>query len=386
MSLSRFSRLAPISATILAASACSSSRDVATPPRLDSPDSGAVVTRTGDVNGVGGVANDARTPNELGRIPVLEYHVIGGKEGMFTRPVAKFRADLELLYARGYRPVTVAQLLDKSIDLPRGLSPVVFTFDDASPSQFRWIKQGDKRVLDDTSALGIWRAFQRMHNDWGSRATFCLLSGAAAGRSLFGDKGIEGQESAWRFEKVRELAKEGFELCDHTLWHATLSHYPAPVVQEQIARGAMAIDSAIPGYRVRTFALPLGVWPKDRSLAQRGEWTDKKSGRTVRYAFDAILEVAGGPSRSPHDPAFNPLSIPRTIVAGNALESTLDALDKGGNRYVSDGDPHAVAQPPATVAKNVAPQSAASQHAGGSAALSSGSAHKGKRARGLQQR
>ncbi len=362
MSLFRFSLVS--GAALAFAAACSPSRDLSTPPSPQDEAASPAVVSGGDV----AAAAKLRVPNELGRIPVLEYHVIGGREGQYTRPAALFRADLELLYSRGYRPISVAQMLDKNIDLPAGLSPVVFTFDDASPSQFRWVKKGDQRVLDDTSALGIWRAFQRTHHDWESRATFCLLSGAAAGRSFFGDKGIDGQESAWRFEKLRELSRAGFELCDHTLWHATLSRYPSSVVQEQIARGAMAIDSAIPGYKVRTFALPLGVWPKDRSLAKRGAWTDPKSGRAVRYDFDAILEVAGGPSRSPFDTAFNPLSIPRTIVTGNALTNVLDALDRNGNRYVSDGDPHQVARLPNVVATGGAESPKPSHEAKGTSA------------------
>src|SRR3712207_8769369 len=57
---------------------------------------------------------------------------------------------------------------------------------------------------------------------------------------------------------------QGLEICNHTLWHAQLSKYPDAFVQEQIARGQMGIDSAVPGYKVRTFALPQGLWPKDR--------------------------------------------------------------------------------------------------------------------------
>ena len=285
-----------------------------------------------------------RTPYELGRIPVLEYHVIGGTPALFTRTAAQFRNDLELLYDRGYRPVSVSDLVDKQLDLPAGLSPVVFTFDDASPGQFRWIQRAGKREVDDTSAIGIWRSFQRQHTDWKSRGTFCLLSGAKAGHNFFGDKGIEGQLSEWRFEKVRELASAGFELCDHTLWHARLDRYPDAQVQEQIARGVLAIDSAVPGYRVRTFALPLGVWPKHRELATGGSWRDSRSKREVRYAFDAVLMVAGGPSRSPHDVAFDPHRIPRTIVTGDALRVLLDRLDATGERYVSDGNPATVAR------------------------------------------
>jgi peptidoglycan/xylan/chitin deacetylase (PgdA/CDA1 family) len=278
-----------------------------------------------------------RTPNELGRIPILEYHLIGDTEGRWQRERSRFRRDLELLYERGYRPVSVADLVDGRINLPAGLSPVVFTFDDASPSQFRYVEEPDGSLtIDSTSALGIWLSFASSHPGWENRATFCVLSGAEAGRSFFGNKGIEGQKTEWRFRKIRDLADLGFELCNHTLWHANLAKYDDAVVQEQIARGVMAIDSAVPGYRVRTLALPLGVWPKNRELAVRGSWRDPKGGREIAYRFDAVLEVAGYPVASPSSPAFTPLSLDRVQVFGDQLERTLDQLER--TRYVSAGN------------------------------------------------
>jgi len=292
-------------------------------------------------------ADKARIPNELGRIPVVEYHLIDTADGRYARERSRFARDLELIYSRGYRPVSISQLLDRKIDLPKGLSPVVFVFDDASPSQFRYIEKNGQLEIDPVSGIGIWNKFRQTHPDWANNAVFCMLSGAAAGRSLFGDKGIEGQKSEWRFKKVQYLRDQGFELCNHTLWHANLSKYSDAVVQEQIARGQMAIDSALPGYKVRTFALPLGVWPKNRALAKSGSWTDPKTKKVARYDNEAILEVSGGPTVSPYDPAFNPLSIKRIEIFGNQLEQTLDRLDKNASRYVSDGDPNAVAKPPA---------------------------------------
>ena len=109
---------------------------------------------------------------------------------------------------------------------------------------------------------------------------FCMLNGGAAGHNFFGDgPKFDGQKKEWRFQKVKWLADKGFELCDHTLWHMKLSKYPDAVVQEQIARNAMGIDSAVPGYKIRTMALPYGLWPKNRQLAWQGSWTDPKTGR-----------------------------------------------------------------------------------------------------------
>ncbi|HVZ76592.1 MAG TPA: polysaccharide deacetylase family protein [Gemmatimonadaceae bacterium] len=284
-------------------------------------------------------------PNRMGRIPILEYHLISDHESRWGRDWRNFRRDLEMLYARGYRPITVAQLVDGKFDIPPGTSPVVFTFDDASPSQFRYVERNGQLEIDSTSAVGIWLAFHREHPDWGNRATFCLLPGAAAGHAFFGEKGIEGQKSEWRLKKVKFLADQGFELCDHTLWHANLAKYSDAVVQEQIARGVLAIDSAVAGYRVRTFALPLGIWPKNRALAQRGSWTNPKTGRTVSYDFSAILEVSGAPVRSPHDPAFNPLRLQRIQVNGNELTKALDELDRTQTRSVAGASSGAESAP-----------------------------------------
>ena len=281
------------------------------------------------------IAQGVRPANEMGRVPILEYHLIADKDSRWGRSAEHFRHDLELLYARGYRPITVAQLVDKKIEIPAGTSPVVFTFDDASPGQFRYIEKIGQVEIDPKSGIGIWLDFHRKHPDWGNRATFCLLSGAAAGHAFFGEKGIEGQKTEWRFKKVKFLADQGFELCGHTLWHANLAKYSDAVVQEQIARGVLAIDSAVAGYKVRTLALPLGIWPKNRTLASRGVWHDPKGKRDVPYAFDAILEVSGPPAMSPMNGKFNPRSLPRIQIIGNDLEKALDQLDKTGERYVT---------------------------------------------------
>jgi hypothetical protein len=261
---------------------------------------------------------------------------VGDKDSRWGRSRERFRRDLDLLYRRGYRPITVAQLIDGAIDIPPGTSPVVFTFDDASPGQFKFIEKNGALEPDPESAVGIWLAFGEKHPDWKPRATFCLLSAASAGHAFFGERGIEGQKSEWRFPKLRFLREKGFELCGHTLWHANLATLSDAGVQEQIARGLMAIDSAVPGYKVRTFALPLGIWPRNRALATAGSWTDPRSRRVVSYKFDAVLEVSGPPARSPRDPAFDPHRLPRVQVVGDDLEKLLDRLDREKTRYVAD--------------------------------------------------
>jgi hypothetical protein len=305
--------------------------------------SGSVAATSGASGGSSAAPAGSATAmpaNPQGRIPVLEYHVIGGdKNALYTRTAASYRNDLETAYKLGYRPITISQMLDKDFrDVPAGMSPVVVVFDDASDSQFRYVESNGKLAIDPTSGLGIWEDFAKSHPGWKPRAVFCMLNGAAAGHNFFGDNPkYGGQRREWRFQKVKYLADQGYELCDHTVWHARLDKFSDAVVQEQIARNAMGIDSAVPGYKIRTMALPYGIWPKNRPLAWQGSWTDPKTGKTHSYKFDAVLEVAGGPTRSPYDPQFNPKSVSRIEAIGDDIVKTLTRLDQTKTRFVVGG-------------------------------------------------
>ena len=304
-------------------------------PRADSSTGGSrSSSSTGDIAKREGARLAA---NHLGRIPILEYHVIRGtKNSLYTRTPESFRKDLEDVYGRGYRPITVSQMLDKDFrDVPPGMSPVIFVFDDASAEQFSYIDNNGQLTIDSTSGVGIWLDFAKTHPGWKNRATFCMLNGGADGHNFFGDgPKYRGQHRQWRLQKVKWLADNGFELCGHTLWHAMLNKYSDAVVQEQIARNLMGIDSAVAGYRVRTFALPYGIWPKNRELAWRGSWTEPKTGKAHAYHFDAVLEVSGGPARSPYDPQFNPHSITRIEAIQDDIKRQLDKLDAMKTRFV----------------------------------------------------
>jgi peptidoglycan/xylan/chitin deacetylase (PgdA/CDA1 family) len=327
-------------ALLLVLAGCSrgeASSDRAAPSAGSTADSAAstVASTAGDV--AAPASASAAAPNPQGRIPVLEYHVIGGdKNTLYTRTVASYRNDLETAYKLGYRPITIAQMLDKDFrNVPAGMSPVVVVFDDASDSQFRYLEQNGRLVVDPSSGLGIWEEFARTHPGWKGGAVFCMLNGGAAGHNFFGDNvKYNGQKKEWRHQKVKYLADQGHELCAHTLWHAKLSQYPDNVVQEQIARNVMGIDSAVAGYKVRTLALPYGLWPKNRPLAWQGSWTDPKTGKTHSYKLDAVLEVAGGPTRSPYDPQFNPKSINRIEAIGDDIVKALTRLQQSNTRMV----------------------------------------------------
>ena len=126
------------------------------PPTAPRPSPGTAVTAA---PGSGGAASPMTAQaakeigaNEFGLIPVLEYHKIGTPESQWTRTPANFRKDLALLKAAGFYPINLADLAAGAIDVPAGKSPVVLTFDDSSPGQFRVLDDGS---VDPDSAVGI---------------------------------------------------------------------------------------------------------------------------------------------------------------------------------------------------------------------------------------
>ncbi|HET7463920.1 MAG TPA: polysaccharide deacetylase family protein [Longimicrobium sp.] len=287
--------------------------------------------------------------NELGRILVLEYHRIGNNEGEWYRSEAHFRQDLQSLYERGYRPVTMKDVASGNINLPAGTSPVVFVFDDSSQGQFYYLPDGS---IDPHTMVGMWTAFKQQHPEWSGGGVWCVLPGAAYPSNFWGQtKGNttpRAEREALIKKKVDYLLQNGHEICNHTMWHAQLSKYDDAFVQDQIGGGQDSIMHYLPAdYKITTFALPLGLWPKNRPLAWHGTY---RNGKT--YSYQVVLEVSGGPQVSPFDRAWDPHSVDRFIAAPGAIERQLAHWDQDpAERYVSDGDPNTVSYPAREAAK-----------------------------------
>ena len=112
-------------------------------------------------------------PNELGRIMILEYHKVDYPEATWTRTPENFRRDLETLYAKAYRLINLGDLLDRRFTLPAGTTPVVLTFDDSSPGQFRYLEQnGNVEIaLLEGILVGLQPPFAELRDDRSKRKT-----------------------------------------------------------------------------------------------------------------------------------------------------------------------------------------------------------------------
>jgi len=275
-------------------------------------------------------------PNELGRVMILEYHKIDYPEERWTRTPENFRRDLETLYAKGYRLINLGDLLDRRIQVPAGTTPVVLTFDDSSPGQFRYVEANGSVQIDPKSAIGVLEAFIAEKPDFGRGGTFYVLPGASKPNRLFNQPEYEGR-------KLQYLVSHGYEIGNHTLWHANLAKYPEATVRAQVAEAQVWIQRHVPDYKTRTIALPHGVYPTDVS------WVLHGSAKGTTYNHDAVLMVAGGPAPSPFSRTFDPVRLPRIQAVERDLAYWLNYFDKNPNeRFVSDGDANSVTVPAAS--------------------------------------
>jgi hypothetical protein len=274
------------------------------------------------------VSANTLVPNELGQIMILEYHLIGYPEAQWRRTPDHFRDDLQILYQNGYYPVPLEDLVHRRLKVPAGKTPFVLTFDDSSEGQLRFLKQGGQWTVDPLCAVGIMEQFKKEHPDFPLTATFFVLPAIKPGLRLFGQEEYIGA-------KLNYLVQHGYEIGNHSYWHQNLGKTDDEGVQKQLALAVKTIQSYLPGYAIRSLALPLGVHPKNRALETDGEY------QGTRYHHDSVLLVGSGSIPSPYSTAFNPQRLER-IQAGDTPwgpGAYVKLYQKDPSlRYISDGN------------------------------------------------
>jgi peptidoglycan/xylan/chitin deacetylase (PgdA/CDA1 family) len=271
--------------------------------------------------------------NEMGAMMVLEYHVIG-EEGRWSRTPENFRNDLDYLYNEGYRCVRLADLATNNIKVEAGYTPVAITFDDADPSQFRYIEENGQQVIDPRCAVGVMEQFKKDHPDFNTTATFYVLP------KLFGQEEHISQ-------KLRFLVENGYDIGNHSMNHVSFGTVDDATVIKEITGNVSLVQEYLPNYQQQSIALPNGSEPKNPEVLREG------SSNGVQYRFVASLLVGANPTSAPCDYSFDPMRMPRI----QALDPSLDTGNSGiygwlqyfkenpERRYRSDGDPNTVTIP-----------------------------------------
>lgn len=247
-----------------------------------------------------------RAANKKGVVFVAEYHNIGYNKSYMFRTPEKFKKDLQRLYDLGFRPVTASEYLNDRMNLPSGASPVVMTFDDSQPSQFKLMKNGD---VDPTCAMGIWQEFTKLHPDFPMKATFFVLPRMWDQPKL-------------RHKKVAMLREWGSEIANHTVHHPVLRVKNDEQVKAEIAGGIELLRR----YGVKEpplFAMPYGSNPKNLVLLKMFKY----KGRIYQQsgAFLAGANPAPAPGKNLH-----PFRVPRILAQPGmlGLDYWLDRLEK----------------------------------------------------------
>ena len=268
-------------------------------------------------------------PNELGQVMILMYHEIGGEEATWRRSVENFRYDLEILYQEGYRPVNLMGLISGNINLPPGTTPFVLTFDDATLGQFRYLEDEEKKtVLDPDCAVAILLEMAEKYADFSVAGTFYIYYP------------IPFRQQAYVEKKLKALVAWGFEIGNHAYNHENLAKISREEAIASLAKNVQATLNYLPGYQVRSLALPYGARPKEDEHLVTGTWDD------VTYRHEAILLVGANPAPSPYAKNFDPLRLPRVRADGQELPRWLEYFRQNPHlRFLSDGDPETITFP-----------------------------------------
>jgi peptidoglycan/xylan/chitin deacetylase (PgdA/CDA1 family) len=280
----------------------------------------------------------SQAPNELGKVMVLMYHHIVPKEDTWSRTPEKFREDLEVLYSKGYYLVNLVDLVEGNLNVPKGKTPVVLTFDDTAPGQIGKING----KWDPKTAVGIINDMYEKHPDFGRAGSFYLNPKSE-------DPGKKGSIPGLK-DDLKEMVELGYELGNHTVSHPHLSDLDQTAVEKEIAGVQAWVEKAVPGYKIRTMAMPHGIYPKEESWAYEGSFNG------VHFKNIALLKVGSDPSVSPFSNKFRPYRIAR--VRGSEkldkpndyalayIRGAISFFDKNsGQRYISDGNPNTVTVP-----------------------------------------
>lgn len=267
--------------------------------------------------------------NEAGQVMIMMYHVIGGsQEKDWAQTSENFRRDLERYCNEGYSLISLVDFVENNITVPKGRTPLIFTFDDSTLGHYRYIiDENGSKIIDPDCAVGILLDFGQKHPEFGHTATF-YINDLPFGQSKY-----------WQ-EKLITLVKEGFDIGNHTLTHPKLKNISDVSVQKELSQLAKTVESVVSGYKVKSLALPFGIWPKNKELSYSGVYEG------YEYKHIAVLKVGAQPAKAPNTRDFNSLSLPRIKASTDIIERWLQYFeDHPEERYISDGNPQTITIP-----------------------------------------
>lgn len=317
---------------------------VSTPSMVHPPTEPAVVTQTITTTPEEFMLHQ---PNELGVVPIIEYHVITtnpDEEEQFVRTADDMRADLQWLYDHNFYIVPLRDVVNNTIAVPAGKHPVALTFDDGSSTQFSFIENEHGELIPHPDcAVGILEAFFDAHPDFGRGGHFGLLIN---NQFAWPDD----SQLPYFEQKVAWLVEHGYEIGNHTMHHTNLTDISNREFRLTIAEPMIWANEVVgdrPENASTILTLPYGTLPDpdlhpDQDAAIRAGFTYQGQ----RFHLSGALLVGADPAVSPASTQWDPYRIPRIQAFDASMEYWFGQFASGGQiLYTSDGDPSTIAVP-----------------------------------------
>lgn len=303
-------------------------------------------------------------PNELGRVPVLEYHVFINdpkQKAQFVNTPDDLRGDLEWLYDNNFYVVPLRDVILNQINAPAGKHPVVLTFDDSTAGQFRYLfDDDDNPMIDPDSAVGIMEAFYQEHPDFGRGGFFAVLPTDNFCFSWQLEE-TEDDQRGYCKQKLTFLQDNGYEIGNHTKDHEDLLNVSDDEFVAQLGGAIEAIQALVPDAQADIIAMPFGNYPDlDKHKTQRDMLRNgfTYDGRDIKML--GALMVGSNPAESPVSTDWDPVFIariqawddetkalfPESLGDAASIDDWFSNFEASPELlYTSDGDPNTITIP-----------------------------------------
>jgi peptidoglycan/xylan/chitin deacetylase (PgdA/CDA1 family) len=172
------------------------------------------------------------------------------------------------------------------------------------------------------------------------RATFFVLPKSKKTIEPFGQLGLGN-------DKLDYIVKSGMELGNHTTLHLSMRSMTPEQIQQEIGNANNEILAAVPGAKIETMAVPMGMFPHNPAY-----WKFLLDGTYggAAYHYKAAMDAAWRPMYAPDDKKYKPTRLERIDGTAASPYGIRDWITKLVNRdgyepYVSDGDPDVISYP-----------------------------------------
>ncbi len=182
--------------------------------------------------------------NEKGQVMILTYHDVGEEEKRYQRTPEGLKYDFLTLYKKGYLPISIKDYMSGNINIPKGYTPYVITFDDGNQNKFNILPNGE---IDPDSSYALLKEVETKLEEFNPYATF-FINGEIPFR----------QEEYVEY-KFKLMIESGMDIGNHTMNHIDLKKEPEKI-EEEIGSQKINLEKYTPeGYEVNTLAVPFSV-------------------------------------------------------------------------------------------------------------------------------